>query len=533
MRFSMKNVLFASLVVSSVESFSVLPSASRHHLAPRAASRLHETTASSVESVGQDLEKAFTACQSEVAKTCKVTVAPVTGDGDGQRLGLVATQNIKKGEVVLAMPYDDRFILTPKLAKEVVFRDLLPESFDSWTGDAGLIALLILNEVARASSPEQAGIAQPERPAALQNLMAVWVQALPGPSEMNHPLLWSEDDQEVLQSSSTNKIYRQLDDLEEDATWLSANLFADRTKFPETVTLDNGTQIPCFSNAGFKWAYALAQSRCVFVDGSLRLIPMLDFCNHQDNGNEIQTGYMGTFGTVPGAQLVSNQQYKAGEQVYCSYGPKSAADYLLEHGFCPESCWATAVSELTFEIDPEDRFRDDKMDILEFETYDQAPMDPSQSFDVISAPGRDGEPDRAMIQFVRLAQLGSSDAFMLESIFRKDVWEFMESPVSEVNEKSVGKAVAEACAIALKDLELCPEGGPEICTKLRESETRALTRTMEYLQRDQEALDLKEYYQERRLKDLGLDSDWTPEDDVSTDLGFGQTRAPGGADYDW
>jgi hypothetical protein len=47
---------------------------------------------------------------------------------------------------------------------------------------------------------------------------------------------------------------------------------------------------------------------------------------------------------------------------------------------------------------------------------------------------------------------------------------------------------------------------------------------------------LKEYYQERRLKDLGLDSDWSQEEDIdmsSPDLGFGQTRVPGGADYDW
>ena len=42
---------------------------------------------------------------------------------------------------------------------------------------------------------------------------------------------------------------------------------------------------------------------------------------------------------------------------------------------------------------------------------------------------------------------------------------------------------------------------------------------------------LKEYYQERRLKGLGLESDWSPEDD---DVGFGKVnRVPGGADYDW
>jgi [ribulose-bisphosphate carboxylase]-lysine N-methyltransferase len=463
-----------------------------------------------------------------------VKVAPVSTD----RLGLLATQDIKKNEVIMAMPNDDRFILTAKLAKETVFKDVLSDSYDSWTGETGLIALMILNEVARAAST---GVALPVRPGPLQTMIESWVNALPSPQEMeSHPFMWAEQDQEVLQSSSTNKIYRRLDDLEEDAAWLTTNVFdKDRERFPETVTWnsngssdDSSSTIPCFTLQGLKWAMALALSRSSFIDGSLRLIPVMDMCNHADECAEVNVGFMGTFGTTKGVQLVATKPYKAGEEVFCSYGPKSAADYLMEHGFCPDQCWKTAVSELVFEIDAEDRFRDDKLDILENDTYDQAPMDPVQSFDVISAVARDSEPDPAMMQFVRFIKLGSSDAFLLESIFRGEVWEFMELPVSEGNELQVVKAICDACERALTDLQDCPSGGPEVCTKLRESETRALTRTLEYLQREQEALDLKEYYQERRLKDLGLNSDWSPEED-SPDLGFGQTRAPGGADYDW
>jgi hypothetical protein len=52
-------------------------------------------------------------------------------------------------------------------------------------------------------------------------------------------------------------------------------------------------------------------------------------------------------------------------------------------------------------------------------------------------------------------------------------------------------------------------------------------------------LDLKEYYQERRLKDLGLDSQWTPDDRAAADpygdedegLAFGQARVPGSLDW--
>jgi [ribulose-bisphosphate carboxylase]-lysine N-methyltransferase len=110
----------------------------------------------------------------------------------------------------------------------------------------------------------------------------------------------------------------------------------------------------------------------------------------------------------------------------------------------------------------------------------------------------------------------------------------MALPVSEQNELQVVTAIVDACQKALDDLATCPTGGPEICVQLREAETKALTKTMEFLRRERAALDLKEYYQERRLKDLGLDSDWSPEDDiVDPELGFGQTRVPGGADYDW
>jgi [ribulose-bisphosphate carboxylase]-lysine N-methyltransferase len=481
--------------------------------------------------IAQSLNKALESCQADVTKTCKVKIGPSPSTG---RLGLIATSSkINKGDVVLSVPYDDMYSLTPQLARSLVYKNVLPEEYDGWTADAGLIALLILNEVAKVDGK---GVPLPKRNPKLQDFVEAWVESLPSPEECKalHPLMWSEDDQDVLQSSSTNKVYRALDDIDEDAAWLTERVWSkDRIAFPESVTW-NGQTIPCFTAEGYKWAMALSTSRSVFTDGNLRLLPLLDFCNHNDKCREIEGGTMGTFGTTRGALLIASVNYNEGEEIFCSYGPKSAADYLLEHGFCPPKVFKTAISELTFEVDPEDRFYDDKMDILEFETYDQAPMDPVQSFDVVSEPGRDGEPDPAMIQFVRLCKLGGTDAFLLESIFRKEVWGFMALPVSEMNELEVVNAIIEACQKALDDLAACPSGGPEVCAQVREAETKALTKTVEYLKREKEALDLKEYYQERRLKDLGLDSEWSPEDDmVDPELGFGQTRVPGGADYDW
>lgn len=495
------------------------PTSSRHHTTPLASS--------SLDTALDELQSNFQAAEKELAKQCKVRVERT----DTNRFGLVATQSISKGDVILAMPYDDLFMWTADAAKKTLLKGDLPESYEGWTGDNGLLSLAVLNELARATGT--GGQEIPKRSAELQNFFTSWVKALPAPDEMDHPLLWSEGDQEVLQSSSTNKIYRRLDDLEDDATWLMEHVFSkNKDRYPETVSLD-GTERPCYSVSGFTWALAIVQSRSFFLDGQTRLIPFMDMCNHDDDAAEVSAGTMGTFGTTKGARLLASKKYAPGDEVFCSYGPKSAADYLLEHGFCPPQCWKTAVSELTFELDSKDRFYDDKLDILEFETYDQAPMDPTQSFDLVSAPGRDGEPDPAMVQFLRLARLGGTDAFLLESIFRKEVWGFMELPVSEQNELAVVNTIIDACEKALAELGQAPEDGPEVCTLLRQAETKALTRSMEFLQREKEALDLKEYYQERRLKDLGLDSEWSPEDDIDPDLGFGQTRAPGGADYDW
>lgn len=501
--------------------------------------------------ISSQLNEAMKKCQPEFIKTCKVEVGV---SPNGNRLGLIATDKMKKGDVALAIPYDDQIVLTPELAWDNVFKDVLPTKYDGWTGDNGLLALLLLNEVAKTATNGSAGIAKPTRKADAANLISAWIKALPSPQEMKennmHPFLYSEDDQDNLQASSTKKVYRLLDDLEEDAAWLEERVWeADRQKFPASVEL-NGETYPCFNLEGFTWAIAIVASRSVFVDGSSRLIPVMDMANHDDIGaDEVVGGFMGTFGTTKGAvvKTANGKTYEKGSEFFASYGPKSSAEYLLEHGFLPKASRSmqTSVAELTFEIDEEDRFRDDKLDILEFETYDNAPMEPVQSFDVVSEAGRDGEPDPAMIQFLRLVKLGTKDAFLLESIFRKDIWEFMSLPVSEPNERAVLETIASSCSKALAGMEgiEAPEDEDEnspqsLCAIVRESETKALSRTLEYVEREKEALDLKEYYQERRLKDLGLDSEWNPDesgsalgDDYDDDLSFGQTRAPGSLDW--
>lgn len=230
-----------------------------------------------------------------------------------------------------------------------------------------------------------------------------------------------------------------LDNVEEDASWLVERIWSvDRSTFPESVTI-GGTTVLCFSAKGFKWAVATMYSRSVYVDGSLRLIPILDYANHNNVGTrEIVGGTMGRFGTTKGTVFRSGPtkkfcKFQKGEELFVSYGLKGATEYLLEHGFIPPAASSTASTELTFEIDVNsDRFIDDKLDVLEYETYSSTPMESTRSFDVISVPGRDSEHDPSMKQFLRLVKLGGTDAFLLESIFQKEVWGFMDMPVKGV-----------------------------------------------------------------------------------------------------
>lgn len=526
-----------------------------------------------LETLANIANEALDAHGSEILKTFNARVGVISPDPDDYndptdvddfqnnflRLGLLATENFKDDKLVASLPFYDTdgsgLALAPHIATKVVFKEKLPEGYDGWTGDIGLLAMLLLNEMARLNISQDGGgkgIPLPSRKDGIQSLISAWVTSLPSSQEMAimHPLLWNEDNQEKLQSSSTKKIYRLLDDIDDDSSWLDEKVWSlDRSTFPETVSLKVGEDVeerPCFSPAGFRYAVALVRSRSFFVDGSERLLPYLDYANHDDyNSYELRDGGVGTlWGSSKGALLKSGKKLQKGDEVRISYGPKGPADYLLDHGFVPPMCQtakgaggSAVTAELTFDVDDSDRFRDDKLDVLEFETYDMAPMEPLQTFDVTGGPGSTGEPDPAMIQFLRLARLGGKDAFLLESIFRKEIWGFMSEPVSEDNERRAVTAVIKACENALSEIgqdNLLEEGASttemeKLCSMVRASEREALDRTLVYVKQEAEALDLKEYYQSRRLKSLGLDSDWTPEDDTS----FGGPRVPGGADYDW
>jgi len=189
------------------------------------------TTATRLEILANLANDALSEHGSDIFKSFKARVAvmPQSADEDTQqnslRLGLVATESIRKeDELVASLPFYDTdgsgLALAPHLATKLVYKDKLPEGYDGWTGDVGLLAMLVLNEMARLNVDGSKGIDLPTRKDGIPSLMSAWVTSLPSPEEMSnlHPLMWDEDDQEILQSSSTKKIYRLLDDIDDDSS---------------------------------------------------------------------------------------------------------------------------------------------------------------------------------------------------------------------------------------------------------------------------------------------------------------------------
>ena len=124
--------------------------------------------------------------------------------------------------------------------------------------------------------------------------------------------------------------------------------------------------------------------------------------------------------------------------------------------------------------------------------------------------------DHAIIYY----HLGA-DTFLLESVFRNDVWGHMNQPVSEANERLVCNKMIEGARLALssykssidQDLMMLRSGSVvkgsamEAALLIRLSEKEALDMSLRWFEERAALLPTLEYYQERRLKRLGLMDD--------------------------
>lgn len=179
---------------------------------------------------------------------------------------------------------------------------------------------------------------------------------------------------------------------------------------------------------------------------------------------------------------------------------------------------------------------DDKLDILETNGY------PGSEVEFSIRPNQPVPEE--LLAVLRLQSLNGSDAFLLESIFRGEVWGHLSMPISEENERAVCEGMAEGARTAMSAYATTIEVRIALALPLSASATNRLPSRWKNSQEDlsrlrsvsagsreevallarlgeKEALDtlvrffegrlgqLKslEYYQERRLKRLGLMDD--------------------------
>ncbi|CAM9946422.1 unnamed protein product [Discosporangium mesarthrocarpum] len=366
--------------------------------------------------------------------------------------GLVATQDIEKGSTAVQIPQS--LGLSPSGAKNSGVATYLKE-FEGWTGDTGLIALQLLWE----------------RSLGDRSKMQPWINVLPAPGELDIPLFWDEDALALADASSTRGISGFGEDVDEDYAWLQVNAFG-----PNPDVFPAGD----FTPELFRWAVGVALSRSFFIDGELRMVPLVDFANHSPRSRrEPEGASMGLFGGRS-VVLSAERDYQKGEEFFISYGPKGAAGYLEENGFVPPISGSEVISELEFSIPEDDQFFADKEDILSSNG-----LGTSMTFEASMV----GLPDQEMVQFLRLRQLGVMDAFLLEGVFRGEVWGFMALPVSKANEESVNELIMDRCRSELsrfkgtaEEDEAIIEGGSMaelgsvevLCARVRRGERLAL-----------------------------------------------------------
>lgn len=413
-------------------------------------------------------------------------------------LGLRTTRAVKQGDVLLDVP--ERLVLSAESALRSSIGQWLAD-FDPWLADYAFISVALMHE----------------RRLGDQSEYASWLSSEALPASADVPLLWSADEQAEMAASTTAPFESRLADMREDYAWLQENVFdAAPVVFPSSV----------FSFDEYVAAHALAFSRSVVLSsgGEARpaMLPLLDLANHaaqptaRVSQREAKAALFG--GEQPASvELVAAADLPAGEAVCLRYGGATAGELLLDYGFVEPN--PPPVVSLEFEIDEEDRNYDDKCDVLE----NEAGLGVAQPWLLSAAAG--GEPPAEMLAFLRMRHLGAADAFLLEAIFRQALWqEHAQLPVSPANEEAALRDGLERCHAALAgfagsvqaDLGALAEaeGGSAAfrMATVRYSERRALEASARWFEGQLERLSGLEYYQDRRLRSLGLEPIETAEE---------------------
>jgi len=247
------------------------------------------------------------------------------------------------------------------------------------------------------------------------------------------------------------------------------------------------------------------------------------------NNNENSANGGGNTGDrIATLEVTSDRDLGQGEALTIDFGPgRTDSQVLLDHGAVdPAAPRPGFVLTLALPREPGEEeevqeggeskkrppptFFEDKLDIAESAGYG-----PSATF-VLDPRAR--APPQEMLCYLRLMNLGGADAFLLEPVFRGEVWSrHVQEPISRENERAVCASMAGGCAAALARIEGDAAGDERelagnsslsrraaAALRVRCGERAALASAARWFAGREASLDSLEYYQERRLRGLGL-----------------------------
>lgn len=233
-------------------------------------------------------------------------------------------------------------------------------------------------------------------------------------------------------------------------------------------------------------------------------------------------------------KVVADAAIQPNAPIVVSFGLKSSAECLEDHGVVPLLELDDSCAELSVGIEDTDRFADDKRNILE-----QAGLPDRQRFDIEAAV----EVDPNLIRYLRLKFIEGKDAFILEACFSDTVWNSLGLPFSRPNELRVFAYLRSECEHMLARINSCSSAESDEAllaaraagdegarrrlsmAELRQQERAALTGALAAVSSEVKVrshsprcclrsprvqvlegngLDAKEYYQDRRLRELNL-----------------------------
>lgn len=411
--------------------------------------------------------------------------------GNGESL-MVASVTLKKGDTVFSVP-ENLWLTRSAVEKESTMMQTYKniKDLDSWV----VLALFLMYEQS-----------------AQETKWSGYVRGLVDECSVNVPLLWNDDEVAML-----------------EGTQISDSIESYRRFFIQTYRniMDEGIVDALFPGD----EDAFVKAACIvrgcshepFSGDNLTLVPGVEGLGYHKKGSpgencvlEVQSGL---FGGQKALVVKSLCPVENGMDLCFDVAPGCTQGHvLLNHGMIDFD--APGTFAITLVLPEDDKFYDDKIDILELNGL-------QASSEFILQTG--SPPPDTMLAMLRLINLDNQDAFLLESIFRNEVWSHVNLPVSEENERAVYESMTSGCASVLQsyptkledDIALLKtlqtEGAKNhrarMAVALRLGEKEVLEGTLRFFEDRLGILKDLEYYGERRLKRLGLlDKEGKPTD---------------------